>query len=209
MKLHITAGSPNCHKVNAVIDHLALDVEIVRHDFSELRGADFIAINPNAKVPVLVDGDLTLWESNAVMQYLADKAGGEVLFPRDPRRRADIARWQFWELAHFNRAFGTLAFELAARPLLDIGPADSELVAAARIDLARFAPALERCLDGRRFLVGDGLTLADYSVATFEAYRGKIGFDWSSFPKINAYFDRMGSVESWARTAPAPRARAA
>src|SRR5258707_15891659 len=77
MKLHSFVGSAHSHKVQAVISHLGLAVEIEYHDFvaGELRGPDYLTLNPNAKVPVLVDGQFTLWESNAIMQYLADKAG--------------------------------------------------------------------------------------------------------------------------------------
>jgi len=81
-----------------------------------------MAINPNGSVPTLVDGELVLWESNAIMQYLADKVPDSGLFPQNPQLRADVARWQFWELAHFNRAFGTLAFEEWARRTGRLGP---------------------------------------------------------------------------------------
>jgi glutathione S-transferase len=200
MKLHTFAGSANSRKVEAIISHLGLDIETEFHDFlgGGLRLPRYGDINPNAKVPVLVDGDLTLWESNAIMQYLAD-INGSALFPRDARLRADIARWQFWELAHFNRALGTLAFEAYARPSLKMGEPDQVAIGIAQRDLARFAPVLERSIAGRRFLVGDALTLADYSVATFESYRSKVPFDWTPFPHINAYFDRMHEDPHWQR----------
>src|SRR5258708_20182899 len=97
MRRYTFRGSPNGRKGEAVIDHLGLDVEIEYRDFlaGELRSPDFVALNPNAMVPALVDGSFRLWESNAIMQYLADKAGREELFPRDRQKRADIARWQF------------------------------------------------------------------------------------------------------------------
>ena len=125
------------------------------------------------------------------MQYLADKAGGDALFPRDPRLRADVVRWQCWELAHFNRAFGTLAFEMVAKPQLNFGPADDALVGIAKADLGRFAPVLEAHLAGRQYVVGDGITIADYSLLPFEGYRGIVPFDWSPYPSINAYFDHV------------------
>ena len=109
MKLYTLPNSPNSRKVVAVMHHLGLRPDIACLDFArgDLVEPAFLALNPNAMVPVLVDGDLTLWESNAINQYLVQKAGGSDLFPADPKVRADIARWQFWEQAHFNRAFGT------------------------------------------------------------------------------------------------------
>jgi glutathione S-transferase len=211
MKLHTFVGSPNGRKAEAVIDHLGLKVEIVHHDFlaGALRAPAYLALNANAKVPTLVDGDFVLWESNAILQYLADKAGDLSLYPRDPQKRADIMRWQCWELRHFNRAFGTLAFETFAKSKLHLGPADETLVAMSQADLARFAPVLEAHLAGRRYLVGDTMTIADYSVMTFESYRGRVPFDWSAFANINAYFDHVGATDHWTRTAPERQRQAA
>ena len=202
MELHTVGGSPNSRKVEAVIDHLALEVAIVRHDFAGLQRPEYLALNPNGMVPTLVDGAFTLWEANAIMQYLADKAGSTELFPHDPQKRADVVRWQCWELTHFNKAFGTLAFEIVAKPGLNIGPADSELVSTALTSLARFAPVLESHLEGRTFIVGDGITLADYSMIPLEGYRGKVPFDWTPYPNVNRYFDRVRQAGSWVRTAP-------
>jgi glutathione S-transferase len=193
-----------------VIAHLGLAVEIVEHDLlaGALGAPGYRALNPNAMVPTLVDGAFALWESNAIMQYLADKAAGDgagsdALFPRAPRARADVVRWQFWEQAHFNRAFGTLAFETVAKPKLGLGATDSALVARAQADLARFAPVLEGHLAGRATLVGDGITIADYAMSPFEPYQHAIPFDWAPYPRIGAYFERMRRLEPWARTAPA------
>jgi len=201
MQLHTFIGSPNGRKVEATIDHLGLEVEFVDHDFigGGLRTAQYVALNPNGSVPTLVDGGLTLWESNAIMQYLADKAANDALFPRDPRRRADVVRWLCWEQAQFNRACGILAFETVAKPRLNFGPTNEALVAAAQVTLARFAPVLERQLDGRSCLLGDGITIADYAMVTFESYRTAVPFDWSPFRNINAYFDRVAGSVHWQR----------
>jgi glutathione S-transferase len=202
MELHTVLGSPNSRKVQAVIDHLGLPVTILRHDFAGLRRPEYLALNQNGMVPTLVDGAFILWEANAIMQYLADKAGSEELFPRAPQKRAEIVRWQFWELTHFNKAFGTLAFEIVAKPRLNIGPTDEALVRTAQADLERFAPVLEGHLAGRAFMVGDGITLADYAMIPLEGYRGAFPFDWAPFPSINSYFDRMRQADSWVRTDP-------
>ncbi len=203
MELHTFVGSPNGRKVEAVIAHLGLKVEIVHIEFpTGLRAPQYLALNPNAMSPAFTDGDFTLTESNAIMQYLAEKGGDDSFFPRRPRARADIVRWQFWETAHFNRAFGTLAFEAFAKPRLGIGPTDDDLVRRAQESLERFAPVLDGHMKNRRFVAGDTVTVADYSVATFEGYRGTVPFDWSRYPRINAYFDRVHALEPWAKTAP-------
>jgi len=203
MILHTVPGSPNSRKVEAVILHLGLEVEIRHHDLfkGELRKPDYLAINPNAKVPTLEDGDFKLWESTAIMQYLADKSGDNTLFPRNSRTRADITRWQCWEGLYFNRALGTLAWETVAKARHDAGPPDSALVEQARMTLSRFAPVLDAHMDGRKYLVDNQLTLADYSMATFEPYVNLVPFNFAPYPHIHTYFGRMRQSEHWSRTA--------
>jgi glutathione S-transferase len=205
MKLHIVPGSPNSRKVEAVIHHLGLKVEIHEHDLfaGGLRKPSYLMLNPNARVPTLEDGNFVLWESNAIMQYLADKAGDAQLFPRDPRARADVVRWQSWELAHFNQAFGTLAFETVAKPRHGL-QTDAALVALAQAGLARSAPVLESHVTGRQYLVGDAVTLADYSMVPLESYRALVPFDWSPYSQLNAYLDRVSRLEPWVRSKRSP-----
>lgn len=204
MKLYYVVGSPNCRKVMAVINHLGIDIDLEYLDFfaGDLRNPAYLAVNANAMVPALRDGDFALSESNAIMQYLANMTPGQTLFPQERRTRADVVRWQCWELAHFNKAFGTLAFETVAKPnFLKMEP-DAARVRIALEDLARFAPVLDAHLDGRQYAVGDGITLADYSLIHIEQFKPLVAFDWSPYTHLNAYFDRMRAVPQWAKTAP-------
>lgn len=205
MDLYYVVGSPNCRKVHAVINHLGLELQFHYLDFfsGELRSAHYLGINPNGMVPALCDGDFCLWESNAIMQYLANRAPSNALYPRDPAARADIARWQCWELAHFNKALGVLSFETVAKPnFLKVAP-DDAAVTWSKGELARHAPTLEKQLAGRQYLVGDDITLADYSMAHLEGFKDAVPFDWRPFTNIEAYFTRMRTVPHWANTAPA------
>lgn len=204
MKLYYVVGSPNCRKVHAVVHHLDLPVDFEYRDFlsGELRSPEYRALNPNGMVPALQDGDLTLWESNAIMQYLADVAPENPLLPRDRKIRADIIRWQNWELAHFNKALGVLSFETVAKPGFMNLPPDADAVGWSTRELARFAPVLDRALEGRDHLVGDDITLADYSVSHLEGFKDAVPFDWNSYANVNAYFGRMRSAPHWAATAP-------
>ncbi len=136
------------------------------------------------------------------MQYLAAQAPPNSLLPRDMKACAQIVQWQCWELAHFNKAFGVLSFETVAKPnFLGMQP-DAELVKWSQRELARFAPVLERALEGREVLVGKDITLADYSVAHLEGFKDAVPFDWKPFANLNAYFERMRAVPHWAKTAP-------
>jgi glutathione S-transferase len=206
MILYTVPGSPNCRKVDAVILHLGLKVEIRPRNLfkGELRLADYLEINPNGKVPTLVDGDFTLWESTAIMQYLADKAGDTDLFPRNPRARADITRWQCWGSLYFNSALGTLAFETVAKPKNNAGPPETALVEQAKVTLARFAPVLDGHVAGRKYLVDEHLTLADYSMVALEPYVSLVPFDFTPYRHIHSYFERMRQSEHWKGSANTP-----
>lgn len=204
MKLYYVVGSPNCRKVHAVLNHLALRVDMEYRDFfnGELRAPEFLALNPNGMVPVLQDGDLALWESNVIMQYLADGTSENTLLPRAPKPRADVVRWQSWEAAHFNKALGVLSFETVAKPTFLKMPPAADAVAWSTRELTRFAPVLDRALTGRNYLVGGGITLADYSMIHLEALQHMVPFDWKPYGNLNAYFERMRAVPHWANTAP-------
>jgi glutathione S-transferase len=208
MILHTVPGSPNSRTVEAVILHLDLEVEIRHHDLfaGELRRPDYLAINPNAKVPTLVDGDFTLWESMAIMQYLADKTVDNTLLPRNPRARADISRWQCWAGLYFNSGLGTLAFETVAKPRRNAGPPDAAMVEQACATLSRFAPVLDAHMDGRKYLVDDQLTLADYSMAALEQYVTLVPFNFAPYRHIHTYFERMRQSEHWMRAYSKPAA---
>jgi glutathione S-transferase len=201
MILHTVPGSPNGRRVAAVISHLGLEVEIRQYDLfkGELKLPRYLALNGNAKAPTLQDDDFVLWETTAIMQYLCEHVGNTDLFPAIPRIRADITRWQCWEGLYFNAALSTMAFESVAKPKRDAGPPDAALIEQARATLDRFAPVLDSHLHGRKYLVDEHLTLADYSMATFEPYIKKVPYDFTPFRHIRSYFERMSQSEHWAR----------
>ncbi len=209
MKLYVIPGAPNCRRAEAVVHHLNADVEIEALDprSGALRSEDFLAINPNGLVPVLVDGDFTLWESHAIMLYLVNRHEAADVYPTDLKARADVDRWMAWSLAHFNRAVGTVVWELVAKPFFGLGEADRGLVAQGTESFHRVAPILEaRLAETEAFVGGAGVTLADFSLATFEAYWRAAELPLDPYPAIRAWGERLGELEAWRKSAP-PRAR--
>ncbi len=204
MKLYVIVGSPNSRKVLAVVHHTGIEIDIEYLDLFEgdTKKAPYSALNPNGMVPTLVDGELNLWESNAIIQYLADKSGDGLLFPQDLAQRADIVRWQSWELAHFNQAFGTLSLESVAKPSFMATQGDKAIIGWAKEQLNKFATVLNHHMKGRSYVVGDTITLADYSMIHVEFFKEMVPFDWTPFPHLNSYFDRMRQSPSWVVTAP-------
>ena len=149
--------TPNSRKVCAVAKHLGSNVEYVHVDLS--KGAhkqpDFLAVNPNGKAPALQDGDNHIWESNAIMCYLADNAGSD-LWPRD-ERQIDIIRWLSWDTAHFSRHAGALLFQNFIKPAFGLGEPDQAAVEEATGFFRQFAGVLNEHLKGRDYIVGNKL----------------------------------------------------
>ncbi|WP_437906394.1 glutathione S-transferase family protein [Sorangium sp. So ce327] len=210
MKLYVVPGSPNCRKVQAVVHELSVPVETILVDFATgaHKSQDYLAINPNGLVPSLVDGDLRLWESNAIMQYLADAHGATSLFPRDPRRRIDVVRWQCWELSHFGRALGAVLFERLFKPLMG-GQPDEAIAQRALEQLQPYAALLEAHLKARAFVAGDAVTLADFSLGCQLPLAALGRVDLAPFPNLRAWLARLDEREAWRATAmPAAMAQA-
>jgi len=102
--------TPNNRKVEAFVRHYDLDVDIHHISFkdNEQKSSEFLAINPMGRVPALVDGDLKLWESNAILTYLAQKFPETNALPTDLEGRADADRWLHWQNAHLMMASAAL-----------------------------------------------------------------------------------------------------
>ncbi len=200
MNFYTVNGSPNCRKVHAVINYLGLDTNIIELDMmkGDLEKPEFKAMNPNGMVPILEDGDLKLWESNAITQYLASLAPASSLYPAHPQIRADIHRWQNWEECHFNRACGGFLFENVLKPLLKIGKPDPAIVKEAEQNFMRFAKILEDQLEGRDFILGKNVTLADFSVGSMMIYADAADIPVSSFKNISEWKKRLESISAWA-----------
>jgi glutathione S-transferase len=202
MKLYSFHNSNNCRRVNATIQHLGLDVEIIEKPVPELKKPDYISVNPNGKVPTLVDGDFTLWESRAIMQYLGSKKPGNTLWPSDPRQQADIARWQFWEASHLSRGTAPFAFEKLFKKIFMKQDPDPVALAAGEKEWHLFAPILNAQLESHKWVTGDVLTLADFSVGACFSYAEPAGLPWESYTHIRAWWSRLNEIPAWKNTAP-------
>lgn len=129
MKLYYFPPSPNTSKVHAVALHLQLPLELQFVDISkgESHTPEFLKFNPTGRTPVLQDGDFILWESTAIMLYLASQVPNS-LWPDNIKTRADILRWQSWQLAHWYQACQALAYENYVKGLLQQGEPDPQIV---------------------------------------------------------------------------------
>jgi len=185
-------------KACAAARYLGSPVEFVRVDLAagEQKRPEFLAINPNGKVPALVDGDLRLWEANAIMGHLALKAGSDFL-PTDAARLIEVMRWLGWDAEHFSRHAGVLHFEYIIKERFGIGRADAAAVAEATGHVRRYAAVLDAHLAGRRWLVGDAPTVADFAVAVALPAADEAHIPLSEFPAVARWHDRLNGIEAW------------
>ncbi|MEA2751231.1 MAG: glutathione S-transferase [Myxococcales bacterium] len=202
MKLYSIHNSNHCRRDNATIQHLGVDAEIVEMAMPDLKKSDYLAINPNGKVPTLVDGDFKLWESRSMMQYVASKKPGNSLWPNDPKKQADIARWQFWESSHLSKGTGAFAFEKLFKKIFMKLDADPVALAAGEKEWHTFAPVLNAQLESRKWMIGDDITLADFSVGACFSYAEASGLPWDDYKHIKAWWSRLGEIPAWKNTAP-------
>jgi glutathione S-transferase len=204
MKLYMNKLSPNVRRVRLTAAVLGLELEEHKVDFSkgEQKAPEFLALNPNGQVPTLVDGDFVLGESRAIMQYLASKKPESGLLPRDERARADVTRWQFWDSSHFAPQLGMLAFQKILKPMLGLGEPELGKIEEALSNFRRFAAVLNQRLEGKRYVVGDSLTLADLTLASSLMYAKQTELPLAEFPNIQALCSRIGELDAWKRTEP-------
>jgi glutathione S-transferase len=200
----------NPRKVCAVARYLNSPVDYKRIDLGkgEHKTPQFLAINPNGKLPVLEDGGLKLWEANAIMAYLAKAAGSE-LWPSDTAGQIDLLRWLSWNSEHFTRHAGSLYFQHLIKPrLLEQAP-DAKAVEEATGFFKQFAQVLDDHLRQRRYLLGDRLTIADFAVAVSLPYAQEAKIPIAGFSAIARWHDRLTELPAWRQPFPAPASAAA
>jgi glutathione S-transferase len=203
MKLYYFPPSPNTRKVHAVAIHLQLpiDLRLVDLQKGEQHHPEFVQLNPTGRTPVLQDDDFILWESTAIMQYLASQVPNS-LWSEDPQIRADIMRWQSWQLAHWYPVCQPLQFENFVKSLLQLGEPDLQVVQQATDRFHKEASVLNNHLANREYLVSNTLTLADFSVASDLTYAIPARFPLENYQHIQAWYARIEQLPAWQQTAP-------
>ena len=159
--------TPNGVKVSIALEELALPYEAhaINMGANETHSDAFTSLNPNAKIPAIIDPDgpggkpFGLWESGAILLYLAEKAGK--LLPRDPALRYEAIQWLFFQMGGVGPMFGQLGYfhKFAGREIEDKRPLERY-----RAEVRRLLGVLEARLDGREWIAGDEYGIADIAI---------------------------------------------
>jgi len=204
IELYVFPPSPRAFKVMVVANHLGIDATLRFLDLrkGEQREAGYARLNPNHRMPTLCDGDDVVWESEAILQYLALKnlAGG--LLPVDARGRLAVTKWQFWNLAHWDPACAVFAFEYVAKRFFRGGDAAPDMAAIAKGTevFHRVASVLEGQLEGKRFLLGDTLTLADFSLGATMTLAEAAHLPLAPYGAIARWHATLAALPAWRQT---------
>ena len=192
-------ATPNGVKVSIMLEETGLPYEVHRVDImkNESQLPEFLALNPNGKIPAILDPDgpggepLALFESGAILLYLAEKTGR--FLPADPARRWETIQWGFFQMASIGPMFGQVGFfhKFAGREYEDKRPLERYVG-----ESQRLLAVLDGRLDDRTWLMGDDYTIAD--IATAGWVRNLIGFyearelvEFRRYVHVAAWLDRV------------------
>ena len=187
MKLIGRKSSSNVQKVLWCCAELGIDYERqdAGREFGVVDTDEFFKINPNRRVPVLIDGDFILWESNAIVRMLSAKHGMGTLFPQDIQAQANAERWMDWQLGTLGPSFTAMFHGLVRdNPENRNWGAINNSIIATQANLK----ILDQYLADRAFLAGDKLTMGDIPVGIY-VYR------WYEFDEIDQ--QPLPNLERW------------
>jgi glutathione S-transferase len=163
------------------------DAEVVNLVAGEAQRPAFLKLNPAGKLPVLVDGDLVLTESVAIVVYLADKYPEKGLLPGEPGQRAQAHKWLLFAATELEQPLWRIAKHSVIYPEEKRLPADIDL---AREDFTAMARVLDAHMDGREYVVDDKVSIADFVLAYTLDWANMVGL-LEEFPRLRGYMERL------------------
>ena len=180
----------------AVARYLESPVEYIRVSprHPDQIGA-FREINPNALVPVLSDGTTTLWETDAIACRLSGMSGSD--FWRTNETLPEMMMWVSWSAYHLTRAADPLYFYRVVAPTFSAKPPDPAILEQALRDFRTHAAILDDHLQGRKWIMGDRISYADFRVATPLPFAEGAGLPLSEFPNISLWHERLNAIDAW------------
>ena len=187
------ATSGNVQKVLFFLEETGTPYE--REDYGRQfnnTGGDYLKLNPNGKVPTLVDGDTVIWESHTILRYLASKLGKTDLYPTDLAKRTDVERWMDWTLASLNYQY-VQVFKDSKKEAAERAPT----FAADAKELAAQLAILDGAMAGKQFVAGNNLTLADIALGPIVHRCLDFPIELPALPSVRAWRDRLKAKPSF------------
>lgn len=190
-------SSANVQKVAWLIGELGLEVDRkdVGGPFGGLDTSEYKALNPNQLIPTLQDGDVTVWESEAVLRYIGSKYG-KAFFPEDPKARAEVDQWMCWNQSTWIPAIWPLFVTYMKTP---VKLRDPDQILRLENSVNSVTAFIDDQLKSREFIAGDDLSLADFSFAAWLYRYYTLEVDWPERQALKQYYERLCSREAFVR----------
>jgi glutathione S-transferase len=203
LKIWGRTNSVNVKKVMWAVGELGLAHERIDAggQFGVVGEAGYRAMNPNGKVPTIDDDGVVLWESNAIVRYLAAKHGAGGLWPTDPAARGLADRWMDWSSTSFAGPFGQVFLPLVRMPPEKRDPV---AIAAAATECGKLLAIVEAGLAGQPFLGGDHLTIGDIPLGCAAYGYFNLPIDRPSLPHVEAWYQRLTERKAYRDTVMIP-----
>jgi len=198
MKIYwIKAQAPR--RVLALVKHLAIEAELIEADLvgGELQQAEFASLNPNKKAPVLIDGDLKLWESSAIMAHLCIKAGSDMWPANNPAEQVEVLRWLSWNDCHWSPAVSPFYFEHVVKSTFGFGEPNAELLQNSHKNFIRFAKVLDAHLSDKTYVACNRLTIADFQLASMVTYWRESEMPMKDSLNIQRWIEELMKLPAW------------
>jgi len=170
-----------------IVHELDIPFEHVAMEMKDLKGPDYLKINPNGKVPTLVDGEFKLFESMAINLYLAARFNEDGFLPASLEDQARCHQWSFWGMTEVEKPLLTVLIDMFMTPPDKRKP---DAVAEAQKALPKPFSVLNVALQGRDYLLGSTFTVADLNLASIMSWAKPIKFDFAPYPDASAWLDR-------------------
>jgi glutathione S-transferase len=201
--LHDLERSGNCYKVRLLLSLLGLEYRTIAVDVDagDNQRPEFIALSPRGQVPVLRDGDAVIWDSMAILVYLARRYGGDAWLPAEPLAMAEVMQWLALEQNESRYGLARArAIALGNRTLFARTGHYADCQALGMVALA----VLEQRLLSRDWLVGEAPTLADIACYPYAALAPEAGLELQPFAAVRGWFERIRGLPGYVEL---PRAR--
>jgi glutathione S-transferase len=211
LKLHVFPLSTRAFKVLWAANHLGLDYELSYIDLTkgEQKREEFLALNPNGKMPVLEHDGFSLWESNAIVNYLSHLKPDAGLLPSDVKARIKALQWQFWDSTSWDPACAMLVFERVVKRLLKLGEPNPAEIERGEAKFATAAHVLDGQLQKHRYVAGDKLTVADFSVGAALNAADAAQYPLQPYRAIARWHTELKAMPAWSKTTALQMSKAA
>ncbi|HZY54260.1 MAG TPA: glutathione S-transferase family protein [Reyranella sp.] len=168
------------HELDIPFEHVGMEMK-------DLKTPEYLKVNPNGKVPTLVDGDFKLFESMAINLYLAKRFNKEGFWPSSPEDQARCYQWSFWGMTEIEKPLLTILIDMFMTAPDKRKP---EAVAEAQKTLPKPFAVLNAALEGHEYLLGSAFTVADLNLASILSWSKPIKYDFKPYPNAGAWLDR-------------------